>query len=566
MHSSQDPSGRLLLSGNEAVALSALHCGVALGTGYPGTPSTEILEGFSALGGKAQWAPNEKVAAEVALGAAFARARVLCTMKHVGLNVAADVLFTMTYSGVDGGYVLVVADDPGMASSQNEQDSRRYAEAAAAPMFEPADSQEAYDLLHTAFEVSERWQIPVLFRLTTRVSHSRSPVIPRFPLGAPFPAAEASRPEFVRNIAGRVMVPGHAKPAHKRLRAKLADLQAWNEAEGPNRVERRSAALGVITSGISYHHVREAAPGASILKLGLSYPLPMKTLRDFAGSVERCVVIEENDPWLATACQAAGLAVEAKDDTIFRFGELNVDRVRRILAHDSSPEPEPPRGRPPELCAGCPHRSSFEVMKELDCIVSGDIGCYTLAALPPIAAMDLMIDMGAAVGMGLGLRHVLPRAQAKRVVSVIGDSTFLHGGLPGLVEMAYNPPETGHVLVILDNGTTAMTGQQEHPGTGRQLDGEATYQVSYEGMARAAGVKNVVTLNPVREKARFKELLAEALRKDELTVFIARSPCILAAGRIAAWEKERKARDAAEVATPLCACGPDCGGDGLSGD
>ena len=566
MHPSQDPSGRLLLSGNEAVALSALHCGVALGTGYPGTPSTEILEGFSALGGKAQWAPNEKVAAEVALGAAFARARVLCTMKHVGLNVAADVLFTMTYSGVDGGYVLVVADDPGMASSQNEQDSRRYAEAAAAPMFEPADSQEAYDLLHTAFEVSERWQIPVLFRLTTRVSHSKSPVTPRFPLGTPLPATGASQPEFVRNIAGRVMVPGHAKPAHKRLRAKLADLQAWNEAEGPNRVERRSAALGVITSGISYHHVREAAPGASILKLGLSYPLPMKTLRDFAGSVERCVVIEENDPWLATACRAAGLAVEAKDDAIFRFGELNVDRVRRILARDSSPEPEPPRGRPPELCAGCPHRSSFEVMKELDCIVSGDIGCYTLAALPPIAAMDLMIDMGAAVGMGLGLRHVLPRAQAKRVVSVIGDSTFLHGGLPGLVEMAYNPPETGHVLVILDNGTTAMTGQQEHPGTGRQLDGEATYQVSYEGMARAAGVKNVVTLNPVREKARFKELLAEALRKDELTVFIARSPCILAAGRIAAWEKERKARDAAEVATPLCACGPDCGGDGLSGD
>jgi indolepyruvate ferredoxin oxidoreductase, alpha subunit len=566
MHPSQDPSGRLLLSGNEAVALSALHCGVALGTGYPGTPSTEILEGFSALGGKAQWAPNEKVAAEVALGAAFARARVLCTMKHVGLNVAADVLFTMTYSGVDGGYVLVVADDPGMASSQNEQDSRRYAEAAAAPMFEPADSQEAYNLLPTAFEVSERWQIPVLFRLTTRVSHSKSPVTPRFPLGAPFPAADATRTKFVRNIAGRVMVPGHAKPAHKRLRAKLADLQKWNEAEGPNRVERRSAALGVITSGISYHHVREAAPDASILKLGLSHPLPMKTLRDFAGSVERCVVIEENDPWLATACRAAGLAVEAKDDAIFRFGELNVDRVRRILAHDSSPEPEPPPGRPPELCAGCPHRSSFEVMKELDCIVSGDIGCYTLAALPPIAAMDMMIDMGAAVGMGLGLRHVLPRAQAKRVVSVIGDSTFLHGGLPGLVEMAYNPPETGHVLVILDNGTTAMTGQQEHPGTGRQLDGEATYQVSYEGMARAAGVKNVVTLNPIREKARFKELLAEALRKDELTVFIARSPCILAAGRIAAWEKERKAREAEDVATPPCAGSPDSGCDSPSGD
>ena len=352
---SQDPAGRLLLSGNEAVALAARHCGVALGTGYPGTPSTEILEAFSALGGKAQWAPNEKVAAEVALGAAFARARVLCTMKHVGLNVAADVLFTMTYSGVDGGYVLAVADDPGMASSQNEQDSRRYAEAAAAPLFEPSDSQEAYDLLRTAYEVSERWHLPVLFRLTTRVSHSKSPVQPRFAVGAPLTPAEtgAPTPDFVRNIAGRVMVPGHARPAHRRLRAKLAEVQAWNEAQGPNRVERRDPELGVIASGISYQHVREAAPGASVLKLGLSYPLPLQMMRDFAASVERCVVIEENDPWLATACRAAGLRIEAKDDAIFRFGELNVDRVRRILAHDSSPEPVPPRGRPPELCAGC---------------------------------------------------------------------------------------------------------------------------------------------------------------------------------------------------------------------
>ena len=559
---SQDPAGRLLLSGNEAVALAARHCGVALGTGYPGTPSTEILEAFSALGGKAQWAPNEKVAAEVALGAAFARARVLCTMKHVGLNVAADVLFTMTYSGVDGGYVLAVADDPGMASSQNEQDSRRYAEAAAAPLFEPSDSQEAYDLLRTAYEVSERWHLPVLFRLTTRVSHSKSPVQPRFAVGAPLTPAEtgASTPDFVRNIAGRVMVPGHARPAHRRLRAKLAEVQAWNEAQGPNRVERRDPELGVIASGISYQHVREAAPGASVLKLGLSYPLPLQMMRDFAASVERCVVIEENDPWLATACRAAGLPIEAKDDTIFRFGELTVDRVRRILARDASPEPAPPRGRPPELCAGCPHRSSFEVLKELDCIVSGDIGCYTLAALPPLSAMDLMIDMGAAVGMGLGLRHVLPPAQARRVVSVIGDSTFLHGGLPGLVEMAYNPPATGHVLVILDNGTTAMTGQQEHPGTGRQLDGAATYQVSYEDMARAAGVKNVFTLNPIREKERFKELLAAALAKNELTVFVARSPCILAAGRIVAWEKERKAQEAAAASGIEPAC-PACGGE-----
>jgi indolepyruvate ferredoxin oxidoreductase, alpha subunit len=559
---SQDKSGRLLLSGNEAVALSALHCGVALGTGYPGTPSTEILESFSALGGKAQWAPNEKVAAEVALGAAFAKARVLCTMKHVGLNVAADVLFTMTYSGVDGGYVLVVADDPGLASSQNEQDSRRYAEAAVAPMFEPADSQDAYDLLQVAFATSERWHIPVIFRMTTRVCHSKSPVKPRYAPGVKPTAAETGAPttDFVRNIAGRVMVPGHAKPAHRRLRAKMAEMETWNNSQGPNRIEKHGSTLGIITAGISYHHVREAAPDASVLKLGMSYPLPMQTIRAFAASVGRCVIIEENDPWLVTALRADGLAVEAKDDSIFRFGELNVDRVKRILNKDTSPEPVPPRGKPPELCKGCPHTTSFEVMKELDCIVSGDIGCYTLAALPPLSAMDMMIDMGAAVGMGLGLRHVLPRDQAKRVISVIGDSTFLHGGLPGLVEMAYNPPETGHVLMILDNGTTAMTGQQEHPGTGRQLDGAGTYRVSFEDMARAAGIRNVFTINPIRERAMLKAVLADSLQKDELTVIIARSPCILAASRIAAWDKELKAKQA-DHETPeagTCECGGAC--------
>ena len=559
---SQDKNGRLLLSGNEAVALAALHCGVALGTGYPGTPSTEILESFSALGGKAQWAPNEKVAAEVALGASFAKARVLCTMKHVGLNVAADVLFTMTYSGVDGAYVLIVADDPGMASSQNEQDSSRYAEASVAPMFEPADSQEAYDLLKVAFETSERWHIPVLFRLTTRVCHSKSPVTPRFVIGAKPTATDTNAPttDFVRNIPHHVMVPGYAKPAHRRLRAKMAEMETWNNAQGPNQIEKRSTDLGVIVAGISYHHIREAAPDASILKLGMTYPLPMETIRAFAASVKRCVVIEENDPWLATALRADGLKIEAKDDSIFRFGELSVDRVKRILNHDTSPEPIPPRGKPPELCKGCPHTMSFEVMKELDCIVSGDIGCYTLAALPPLATMDMMIDMGASVGMGLGLRHVLPRSQAKRVVSVIGDSTFLHSGLTGLVEMAYNPPETGHVLMILDNGTTAMTGQQEHPGTGRQLDGEGTHKVSFEAMVRAAGVKNVYTINPVRERAKLKGTLADSLRKDELTVIIVRSPCILAAGRIAAWDKELKAKQTPDSApeTGTCECGGAC--------
>ena len=557
MHASQDDKGRYLLSGNEAVALAARHCGVQLGTGYPGTPSSEILDAFSAIGGRSQWAPNEKVAAEVALGAAFANARVLVTMKHVGLNVAADVLFTMTYSGVQGGYVLIVADDPGLASSQNEQDSRRYAEAAGAPMFEPADSQDAYDLLRTAFEVSERWGIPVLYRMTTRVCHSKSPVKPICGLSEVPIDTGAPTPKFVRNIQARVMVPGHAKPAHKRLRAKLAELEAWNNAEGPNRTELRGGELGIVTAGISLHHSREAAPDASILKLGMTYPIPFEAIREFAKEVKRCVVIEENDPWLVNSLKAAGIAVEGKDDAIFRFGELSVDRVKRILAHDSSAELVPPRGKPPELCKGCPHISSFEVLKELDCIVSGDIGCYTLAALPPLSAMDMMIDMGAAIGMGLGLRHVLARAEAKRVVSVIGDSTFLHSGITGLVEMAYNPPPTGHVVVILDNGTTAMTGQQEHPGTGRKLSGAFTNRLSNEAIGRAVGIPNVFTINPVKDRAAFKQAVQDALAKDELTLIIAKSPCILAAGHLLTGEKERKAWEAEQA---KCGCDDcDCG-------
>ncbi|HSQ41551.1 MAG TPA: thiamine pyrophosphate-dependent enzyme [Fibrobacteraceae bacterium] len=552
MTPSKDPKGRLLLSGNEAIALSARHLGVALGTGYPGTPSTEILENFTAMGGKAQWAPNEKVAAEVALGAAFAKARVLVTMKHVGLNVAADTLFTMTYSGVQGGYVLVVADDPGMASSQNEQDSRNYAVAAGIPMFEPADSQDAYDLLRIAFETSECWQIPVLFRLTTRVCHSKSPVQPLAPWGEIPAEMSVPAPTFERNISSRVMMPAFAKPAHRRLRSKLAEIQVWNETEAPGLLEiPGSKSLGIIAAGICVHHAQDAAPEASVLKLGMTYPLPIERIRAFAAKVSTCVVVEENDPWLANMLHAEGIPVFAKNDAIYRFGELNVDRVRRIIAQDNSEEMPPPRGKPPELCPGCPHRSTFAALKELDCIISGDIGCYTLAALPPLAAMDMMIDMGASIGMGLGLRHVLPREQAKRVVSVIGDSTFLHSGLTGIVDMAYNVPETGHVVVILDNGTTAMTGQQEHPGTGRKLAGEFTHRVKYEEIARGVGIPNVMTINPVKEKERFKQAVADALAKDELTLIVAQSPCVLAVSRITAAEKERKVWEAEQTKCTL---------------
>ncbi|MFZ0959974.1 MAG: thiamine pyrophosphate-dependent enzyme [Terriglobia bacterium] len=524
-------AGRLLLSGDEAVALAARDGDVTLGTGYPGTPSTEILESFSRLGGRAQWAPNEKVALEVALGVAYTNARALVTMKHVGLNVAADPLFTAAYTGVTGALVVVSADDPGMASSQNEQDNRRYAVAAGVPMLEPADSQEAYGFTLLALQVSERWGIPVLLRLTTRVCHSKTVVCPAGGV------APSNRPAtFVRDIKGRVMIPAYARPAHRRLREKLARILEWNEAEGPNREIDGDRALGIITSGISFVHVREAAPEAAVLKLGMSYPLPLETVRRFAGSVSRCAVIEEGDPYLLDSIRAAGLRVEGKPEEC-RFGELNVDRVKRILAGDTSRELTPPPGKPPELCQGCPHRSVFSALRNLDCIVASDIGCYTLAVLPPFEAVDTCVCMGASIGVGLGLRHALAPEQARRVVSTIGDSTFIHSGITGLVEMVYNPPKTGHVVIILDNGTTAMTGLQEHPGTGRTLDHQTTGKVIIEDLVRSLGITKVHVTDPTINPAAFQELVAASLASGELEVIVARRNCLLAAGKIKEYER-----------------------------
>ena len=521
-----------LVSGNEAVALAAFDAGVSLGTGYPGTPSTEILEAFDALGGRAQWAPNEKVALEVALGVSLAGARSIATMKHVGLNVAADPLFTAAYLDVPGALVVVSADEPGMSSSQNEQDNRRYAVAAGIPMLEPSDSQEAYEFTLRAIEIAERWRKPVMLRMTTRVCHAktvlrrgRAPSIP-----SPRPA------NFKRNIPGRVMIPAYARPAHKRLRAALAQIAEWNETADVNRIVHGSPAIGIVTSGISYQHVREAAPEASVLKLGMTYPLPFGLIGRFASTVERVFVIEEGDPYLAEAVRAAGIPVDAKTE-MFRLGELNVSRVRRILAGDVSPEPEPLPGKPPTLCPGCGHRTVFSSLRNLNCIVSGDIGCYTLAVLPPFEAVDSCVCMGASIGVGLGLRHALPPEQAKRVVSVIGDSTFIHSGITGIVEMVYNPPSTGHVVVVLDNGTTAMTGFQEHPGTGRKLDHSATAKTSIEDLVRAAGVRNVHVIDPTRDPAAFERLLKECLDKPGLTVIVARRECLLAARNIREYER-----------------------------
>ena len=535
---------RRLVSGDEGIAAGALDAGVALGTGYPGTPSTEILETLSALGGRAQWAPNEKVALEVALGAGFGGARTLVTMKHVGLNVAADPLFTAAYTGTTGGLVIVVCDDPGMSSSQNEQDSRHYARAAGLPMIEPADSQEAYDFTRAAFDLSERWRLPVLLRMTTRVCHGKSLAVRR-------PPVPPRTPAFERDIQGRVMIPGYARPAHRRLREKLAQIARWTEECDLNPIIGGSAALGVITSGVSTLHVSEADPQARILKLGTVNPLPLDRIRAFAAAVERCIVVEEGDPVLADAIRAAGIHVESKPE-MYRFGELNVARVRRILAGDTSPEPVPPRGKPPALCPGCPYHPVFGVLKRMDLIVAGDIGCYTLGVMSPYQAMDTCVAMGASIGVGLGLRHVLPEEQARRVVSVIGDSTFVHGGLTGIAEMIYNPPATGHVVVILDNGITAMTGQQDNPATGRTLEHEPTNKLSLEGFCRALGVANVDVMDVVKDEAGFEKLLRERLSGNALSVLIARKPCILAAPDIRRWEEAGAARRAALQAPVDC--------------
>ena len=520
-----------LLSGDEAVALAAFDAGVKLGTGYPGTPSTEILETFEKLGGSAQWSPNEKVALEVGIGVAFSGARALVTMKHVGLNVAADPLFTVAYTRLEGALVVVSADDPGMASSQNEQDNRRYAVAAGVPMLEPSDSQEAYEFTLQAIELSERWQVPVLLRLTTRVCHSKT-IVRHGTVAIPKP-----RPaQFTHDVRSRVMIPAYARPAHCRLRDTLSRIAAWNDEAGPNQLIAGSPSLGIITSGISYQHVREAAPEASVLKLGCTYPLPLERMRAFAASVERCIVIEEGDPYLVEGARTAGIAVESKQE-MFRFGELNTTRVRRILDGDCSPEPKPAPGKPPALCPGCPHRIVFTALKNLNCIVSGDIGCYSLGVLPPFDAIDTIVCMGAAIGVGLGMRHSLPPEDAKRVVSVIGDSTFVHSGITGLVEMIYNPPASGHVLLILDNGTTAMTGLQENPGTGRKLDHAKTGKVVFEDLARTLGIKNVHVVDPTLDPSKFQELVRTCLDTPELSVVIARRDCLLATRAIREYER-----------------------------
>jgi indolepyruvate ferredoxin oxidoreductase alpha subunit len=335
------------------------------------------------------------------------------------------------------------------------------------------------------------------------------------------------------------MVPGNARPAHRRLREKLSEMAEWNEDCALNRVWPGSKALGIITSGISFMHAREAAPEASMLKLGFTHPLPMRKIAQFAAGVQSCLVIEEGDPYLADAIRAAGIAVRAKPE-MYRFGELDVARAQRIIRADTSPEPVPPPGRPPQLCEACPYRVVFESLRRQNCIVAGDIGCYTLGALRPFEAMDSCVCMGASLGVGLGLRHVLPPEQACRVVSIIGDSTFVHSGISGLVEMAYNPPPNGHVVIILDNATTAMTGHQEHPATGRNLSHEPAAKLVLEDMARACGIRRVQVIEPRSGSDAFDHALSEALKSGELAVIIARRPCVLIARQLKEYEQREQ--------------------------
>lgn len=528
-------SQKRILSGDEAVAYGALAASVCLGSGYPGTPSTEILETFAGIGGAAEWAPNEKVALEVGIGVSFGGGRSIVTMKHVGLNVAADPLFTLTYTGVNGGLVIVSADDPGLASSQNEQDNRNYAKAAKMLMLEPADSQEAYDFTIRAFELSEQFNVPVLLRMTTRVCHSQG-VVDLGEKPAPVP-----RKKYEKNVQKNVMVPAFAKKAHVRLENTMKDLAKFAETSDLEQEEFLSPEIGVICSGISYQHVREAMPSASVLKLGLTWPLPKKKIAAFAASVKRCIVVEEGDRFLADAIASAGIPVEPKPDSLL-FGELDVTRVRKQIRRDETPDPAPKAGRAPQLCPGCPHRKSFETLRDLGCIVSGDIGCYTLGTLPPFSAMDMCVCMGASIGVGLGLRHTLKETDARRVVSVIGDSTFLHSGLTGIVEMVYNRPATGHLVVILDNSTTAMTGLQENPSTGRHLNLDPAYPVDLAAVCKALGVDHVDTVDTTLETERFRELVKERLASNGVNVIIAKRPCILQMKKLAKLAKKESVK------------------------
>ena len=530
-----------LLSGNEALALGAYHAGISVAAAYPGTPSTEILESIAQFDDVyAEWSTNEKVAMELGLGAAYAGVRVLVSLKQVGLNVASDPFMAASITGIDGGMVVVCADDPGAHSTQNEQDNRHYAKLAKVPMLEPGDSQEAYDLMACAFDISEDFDTPVLVRTTTRISHSKSLVEVNRDRKAP-----AREPSFKHDIQKYVMLPVYARLRRPLMEERLVKLAAYAETFPHNKVVWGERHLGVVTSGVAYQYAREVFPKASFLKLGMTYPLPQNLLRQFADKVDRVIVVEELDPFLEENIQAMGIEVTGKE-FIPRVGELNsriVEEAGRRAGLVTEPSrgqgtqlPQGLPGRPPLLCPGCPHTGMFFVLntigqrdklldssgkaqKESKLIITGDIGCYTLAAYPPLRAMDTTACMGASIGQALGMEKA---GVGTKVIAVIGDSTFLHSGITGVVDGVYNKGQI--TIVILDNSTTAMTGHQDHPGTGVSAQGKKTKAVELERLVRGIGVDDVKVVDAFDMKA-LRAAVRSSLDSPELSIIIVRGMC-----------------------------------------
>ncbi len=520
-----------LLSGNEAVAYGAWAAGVQVAAGYPGTPSTEILETFAPLPDVyAEWSTNEKVALDVAIGAAYAGRRALVTMKHVGLNVAADSFFYVSFTGMEAGLLVVVADDPALHSSQNEQDTRRYARFARVPCLDPADSQEAHDMAIAGLELSEQFDTPVLLRLTTRISHS-STAVEIGTRNRVFDKNPVSEKKYPRNPAKYVMVPAHAAKRHPLVEERTQRIAEWAETSPLNRVEMGDRTLGIVTCGVAYQYAREIFPNASFLKLGMTWPLPYNLLREFSEQVERLIVIEELDPCLEEEIRLMGIDCEGK--SIFTLcGEFSPHVVREsamgaglLPASEAKPTvavdkpPLPPR--PPILCPGCPHRPVFVALRKLKLPVNGDIGCYTLGLLPPLNALHTCGCMGAGIGVAHGAAQA---GDAERHVAVIGDSTFFHTGMPALLNVAYN--RSNVIVNIMDNRVTAMTGHQHNPGTGKTLQGSDTPTVEFEPLVRALGIEHVTTVDSYRY-AEVEAAFKAALERDGPSVIVTRRECAL---------------------------------------
>ena len=508
-----------LMLGNAAIARALYEAGCRFISSYPGTPSTEITEEAAKYDEMySEWAPNEKVAMESAIGASMAGARSFCAMKHVGLNVATDPMFTASYTGVNGGMVITVADDPGMHSSQNEQDSRHYAMAAKLPMLEPSDSAECLAYTRLAFEISEEFDTPVILRTCTRVAHSQSVV-------ETSPRAEIPLKDYVKNPGKYVMNPGNAIKRHVFVEERTRKLTEYAETSGINRMEIGDS-TGFICAGNCYQYIKEAFPSASVLKLGMAYPMPEKMIRDFASRVEKLYVVEELDPFIENHVRALGIVPDGGKDMFGLLGELSQVRIMKAMG---VPVPETAAvdaaipGRPPVMCAGCPHRGLFAVLKKLKLTVTGDIGCYTLGSMQPLDSMDSTVCMGASIGMAHGFTKVRPE-MTKKTVAVIGDSTFMHSGITGVVNIAYNLGSAK--VIVVDNHITGMTGHQQNPTTGYTLKNEPAAEISIEDVCRACGIENVRVIDPYDMKAS-EQVIREELEKDGPSVIISRRPCAL---------------------------------------